>query len=271
MSKDQIKERYPDFYLTQTSTKDLEKNETCPTRWKGLWLDKTISFPSNEAMDRGKYFEWLSLGGGAINDQEVTDLPRLNNGSKSLDQVRIDKQADRFKDMFNTLSSNFQGFELKRSQIELKDNESKLKGTIDFETLELATGDVWINDLKLTKDLTSTRTQYGWGNSWDEIDMLQMIHYRDLYYKAFGIIPRTALWVFDYSAAMRVRIGEIIISNKAVEMKDTRFNAVFDVLKLYEDNGWTTTPSENECRTCTLKCDARFSPISPIERVVINI
>jgi hypothetical protein len=264
-------EAYPDFYLTQTSTKDLEAESTCPTRWKGQWLDKVISFPSNEDMDKGKYFEWLCLGGGAISGEDVTDLPRTSFGKKTADQLRIEQQAERFKRMFIPGDSEFCGQEIIDTQVELRDDKNKHKGTLDFVTKDVTTHQIWVNDLKLTSDVTSTRSKYGWGNPWDQMDMLQMVHYRDLYANHLGTPHlKTALWVFDYTKYMRCKIGEIKISEKAKHAKDIRMSSAFEVIDLYEKNGWATVASEEECRRCPLSCVDRWkSP--PVERFTINI
>ena len=85
-----------EFFYTQTSVKDLEKEETCPTRWKAQWLDGLIPFKTNEDLDKGNYFEGVALGSGAT-DKVVSDLPRLKTGEKSVDQQRIEAQAARCK------------------------------------------------------------------------------------------------------------------------------------------------------------------------------
>ncbi len=260
-------DKYPKFKLSQTATKDLERDETCPTRWKGLWLDKSIDFPSNENMDKGSYFEFLCLGGGAT-DQLVTDLPRTSYGKKTSDQLRIEDQAKQFGRYFDPSDSDFQGFEIIDTQVKIEDKHSA--GTIDFVTKEIATGDIWINDLKLTNDVTNTRTKYGYGNPWDKMDMLQLIHYRELYTNEFGIRPRTALWVFDYTPAKRIKIGEIVISNSAVNIRNTRMEAILDVIQEYDEHGWAVLPSEDECRNCPLICAKRFKS-SNLEKFVVNI
>lgn len=257
-----------EFYFTQTALKDLEKDSTCPDRWRALWLTKEIEFPSNEDMDKGKYFEWICLGGGAVTGQDVTDLPRLLTGKKSLDQIRIEEQAARFKDLFNPAHIDFQGFEIIDAQVEMRVDGRK--GTIDFVTREVATGEVWINDLKLTRDATSTRSEYGWGHDWADLDLLQMVHYRDLYHKSFDILPRAALWVFDYSPNKNVKFGEVVVSEKARQKKDFRFETAVEVVEQYKSNGWTKLPSENECKNCKLQCALRHKA-APIERFKVSI
>lgn len=258
----------PEFFLTQTALKDLERDTTCPDRWRALWIDKEIEFPSNEDMDKGKYFEWLCLGGGAISGEDVTDLPRTSTGRKSADHIRIDEQADRFKQLFEPGNIDFQGFKIIEAQLELK--VGNRKGTIDFVTQQLETGDIWINDLKLTRDANSTRSQYGWGHNWTDLDMVQLVHYSSLYSDTFGIVPRVGLWVFDYSPNKQVKFGEIIISKKAVAKKELRFDAALEVVQLYQERGWTKLPSESECKNCKLQCLQRYKQ-PPIDRFTINI
>jgi hypothetical protein len=265
---DQEGKQRPEFWLTQTSLKDLEKDTTCPDRWRGLWLDKEFAFQSNEAMDKGKYFEWMSLGGGAITGEDVTDLPRTSTGKKTIDQVRIEEQAARFMRLFDPKDPEFQGFQITATQIEMKHNGRK--GTIDFNTIKLDDKSVWINDLKLTADLTSTRSQYGWGHDWANLDLVQMIHYQDMYEQLYGITPRVGMWVFDYSPEKRVKFGEIVISKKARQKKELRFESAFEVITLYEKNGWVKLPSEFECKNCPLACSERYKEPA-IERIVVNI
>ncbi|HEY0751391.1 MAG TPA: hypothetical protein VGD26_09550 [Chitinophagaceae bacterium] len=268
MEEKEHKENSKEFFLTQTALKDLEKDTTCPDRWRALWLDKEIEFPSNEDMDKGKYFEWLCLGGGAISGEDVTDLPRTATGRKSAEHTRIDEQAERFQQLFSPSNIDFQGFEITRSQIELK--VGNRKGTIDFETKHLQTGEIWINDLKLTRDAESTRSQYGWGHNWSDLDMVQLVHYRDLYTDVYGITPRVGLWVFDYSPNKLVKFGEVVISEKAREKKELRFETALEVIELYKKNGWTKIHSEYECKSCKLSCSVRFKQ-PPIEKFKVNI
>lgn len=261
-------EKHTEFFLTQTALKDLEKESTCPDRWRALWLDKEIEFPSNEDMDKGKYFEWICLGGGAVVGGDVTDLPRLMNGKKSLDQIRIEEQAERFKQLFAPSNIDFLGFEITESQLELRYGDRK--GTVDFMSKHVDTGDIWLNDLKLTRDATSTRSEYGWGHDWSDLDLVQLVHYRDLYTDVYGITPRVGLWVFDYSPSKLVKFGEIVISEKAVARKELRFETAIEVIALYKQNGWIKLPSEDECKKCKLTCAMRHKAV-PIEKLIINI
>lgn len=251
------------FYFTQTALKDLENETTCPARWNGLWRTKENTFPSNDHMDKGKYFEYYGLGGSA-KDDIVTDLPRTFNGKKTAEHTRIDAQIERFKSLTNPSSPEFLGHTITATQVKIRDEETERDGTIDFVTSD-RDNDIWIDDLKLTNDLESTRTPYSWGHPWNELDMLQLIHYADLFEKETGIRPRTALWVFDYSPKMNIKVGEIVISDKARREKDYRFESAVEVVGLYEQHGWSKSPSEKECSMCKLVCDKRFNANKKIE------
>lgn len=246
-----------DFYFTQTNVKDFENELTCPFRWKAQWVDREFTLPSSMSMDKGKYFEWLFIGGSAIAGDSVTDLPRLKNGEKSVDQLRIEEQAERAKNLFIPGNTEFLGLKMLSTQLELKSSKGR-KGTLDILAEDITTKDLWIIDVKLTADLTSRRTQYSWGHPWEDLDLLQQIHYEALYEEQFGVRPRMGLLVFDYSPHKRLVFGEIIITDTKRLDKELRFQAAEEAFQLYEKHGWIKLPSVKECSTCPLNCSSRI-------------
>lgn len=255
------------FPFTQTSIKDFEAEDTCPFRWHSQWVKGEIPFASNENMDKGKYFEQLFIGGSAKQNDEITDLPRLQNGSKSIDQIRIESQAERAKRLFTVGEEEFLGFTITRVQEKIVSKTTGREGTLDIVATD-ENGATWVIDVKLTKDLTNTRTQYGWGNEWDQMDLLQQLHYEALYEEKHRIRPKMALLVFDYSPQKRIEFGEIVISEKKRLEKEIRFQAAEEAFMLYEDNGWTKIPSLKQCEACPLKCDKRLSGSQVIKKVI---
>lgn len=244
-----------EFYLTQTSLKDLENEDTCPFRWKSQWLDRLIPFQSSEHMEKGKYFEQLLLGSGAIAGDDVVDLKRLLNGEKSSDQKRIEEQVERVKGMlFDTNSPEYLGLSVVSTQLELIiDGE---KGTYDVEAIDEEQCP-WLIDIKLTKDLTSTRSKYSWGNDWYSMDYVQLVHYQDLYFKTFGKRPRVGYLVVDYSTQKRVVFKEIVVTNLKLEEKVNRFSAGKLTIDMYNKHGWIKIPNIKECGSCPLTCESR--------------
>lgn len=207
-------------------------------------------------MDRGKYFEFLCIGGSAISNDEVTDLPRLKNGEKSLAQKRIEEQVLVFNELFiDEGSDRYLGHKIIDTQVDVR-YEGR-KGTIDFVTKDKS-DNIWLFDLKLTADAESTRSQYGWGHNWDDLDLVQLVHYADLYYQNKGIRPKVALAVFDYSPRKAFKINEVVINEEAKNSKELRFSTAANVIAQYKEKGWTKCASETECAKCPLICDKRF-------------
>lgn len=253
------------FSFSQTSIKDLERDETCPFRWKSQWVDKLIPFKKSEDLDKGKYFEYLALGKGAIAGEDVTDLIRLKNGDKSADQIRIEAQAERFKRLFEPTDPEYLGLKIVKLQPKLV--VGNRNGTLDF-VAEDEDDYPWVIDLKLTKDLTSDRTKYGWGNDWENLDLLQQVHYEDLFEKEYGVRPRTGLLVFDYTPNKRVEFGEIIISDSKRISKEVRFTSAEEAFNLYEKKGWIRIPELKECENCPLPCELRLQGSKVIKKVI---
>jgi len=64
----------------------------CPRKIKETYLTGNNSNPPTLSMQKGLYFESLLLGKGRTGS--LFDLPRLKNGNKSIDQIRIDEQVN---------------------------------------------------------------------------------------------------------------------------------------------------------------------------------
>lgn len=238
---------------TQSLVKDFERINACQVKMKAKWVDKDPRLSlSNEYTLRGQYFEWLVIGGSAHSKDDVTDLPRLRNGEKSAVQVRIENQAIFAKDLIKKL-----GFTLVTSQLKLSDNDEE--GTIDAVFSD-ADGNIWVTDLKLTSDVESTRTVYGYGNDWSEMDQLQLLHYGNLYEIKYKIKPRLALFVFDYSPKMGYLLQELSFAAEKFEERNARFIDVKSIIKSAElNNNWEYKPSESECSNCPLICKYKIT------------
>lgn len=256
------------FLLTQSSLKDLERDETCPFRWKAQWIDKIIPFKVSEDMDKGNYFEYLVLGKGAKGN-ETTDLTRLKNGHKSTDQTRIEQQAERCRRMlYDRNDPEFLG--LVPIAVQAKFSHDGREGTLDILATELDAPNVrWLIDLKLTKDLSADHSKWSWGRDWRELDFIQLSHYSDLVEKEFGERPKIGLLVLDYSPKKRAEFGEIQLTETKRKEKEERFQAGEEAISLYNKNGWIKIPNHSECEGCPLQCDKRMGTAKLIRKTVI--
>lgn len=252
------------FILTQSAVKDFEKEATCPARWKAQWVDKLISFPESLHLKKGNYFEWLILGQNAQGKTEIPTIPRLKNGEKSVDQVRIEEQAAESKRLlFDPSANDWLGFTLVNHQgfMEVEGRG----GTYDILAKDIR-GDDWVLDLKLTGDLSSTRTPYSWGNDWATMDLIQQVHYHELYRKTYNKSPRMGLFVADYSPKKRIEFGEIhILDNKFKEYEE-RFSFVEYAIKEYNATGWPRIPADLECAACPLQCEKRIGARKEVQK-----
>jgi hypothetical protein len=258
-----------DFIWTQTALKDFESSSTCPIRWYKQWVLNEIDFPSNDSMNRGSYFEYLVIGAGAGEDS-ATDLPRLKNGKKSTNQIRIEEQAARIHScLFNKDDPNYFDFEIEDIQVNLRSKDRK--GTLDIVGRwgdNPILGEEFKNkqsivDLKLTRDIYGVLPPYCYGDL-DSMDLLQLYHYANLYGDNFKTLPETFLLVADYSPRRNVRFEHIPVTPEDTAETDERFNTAKDVFGQYsvkmEENKkdiWTVNSSyeciDPKCTYCKSK------------------
>ena len=244
------------FIWTQSAIKDLEKPETCPTRWKAQWIDRLFKSKTSEPAEYGNYFEYLCIGANA-KGEVTTDLPRNKDGTKTATQKRIEQQAELFKLMFDPKVPEYLGYDIADTQVKLvgEINGIPIEGTADFTgTLGVLT------DLKLTEDLDNVRTPYGWGNPIEQLDLLQQILYSQLYEQQFGVKPnKVNLLIFEHGTQMRVKIINLNISESKIESCVERVTKAQEVVNHYDTNGWVVDPNKKECESCKLTdCKARY-------------
>lgn len=225
--------------LTQSITKALE--QSCPRKVYNEYIDGNQR--PNKDMEKGSFFETICLGSGA-KGVITTDLERLKNGAKSADQERIEKQAQRFLDMFNPSHKDWNGRIITDKQLDVE--VGTRKGTIDFVT----EGIIW--DLKLTGDMDGY-----WADA-QKVDLLQQVHYQWLYKQKFGIEMDSRLLIFDYSTRMRIKEVKINISPEATFSALQRFDRIEEAISDWDSlEEWPRIPSEHDCSKCSLSCEKR--------------
>jgi hypothetical protein len=225
--------------ITQSIVKALE--EYCPRKVYDQYGDgnETTSVPKQ----RGSYFETLALGSGA-NGVVTSSLPLLKSGEKSVDHVRIEQQATRFKNMFNPSHADFCGRNILTKQ-EVVEFQGR-RGTIDFTTQ----GVIW--DLKLTADLD------GYWATPENNDLLQQVFYRWLYKQKYGTDMETRLLIFEYGPRTRIKEIKINVSEHATSSALQRFDKITESVAEWELlDEWPRIPSEKSCSICSLACSKR--------------
>jgi len=241
------------YKLTQTSLKDMEKESTCPLRWKTNWIDLIKVDILNDSMIRGLYFESLIISKNAKEEEDWINSYRdtfyTKFDKKRASTIRIEDQAELAKSMlFDKSSDNYLGWEVKDCQI--KYSNANEEGTWDI-LAENDAGDVADIDIKLTGNLESTYSEYSWGN-YDSRDFVQQVHYHNLHKEKYGVDPKTFLLVFDYSVRKNCMFLELDIHKDAFERLKERKFSFWSTVNKYHKNGWTEIPSESECKNCPL-------------------
>ena len=146
--------------ISQTLIKQLRGDTYCPKQVYEVFILKSIPMSIGIAGLRGLYFEGLCIGGSA-HGAEVVDLPRLKSGEKSVDQQRIERQAENFKTIVRE-----RPIDIKETQINIQldyNDKFVLDGTIDFMGFMDDKKELAIVDLKLTGSLYREHNYDGHG------------------------------------------------------------------------------------------------------------
>lgn len=261
-----------EFKFSQTCIKDLENPNTCMKRFKALWIDKTISIESTEYMDYGKYFEEKAIGAGAIQGDEPTVLPTNKNGTMKASQVRLDDQIEVFRDLFvNEDSPKWLGFRITEVQTYLETEWGR--GTLDFVCERDDDDSIYVFDLKVTANASSTFGKFAWGRP-ETMDFIQQVYYTELYIEENKIEDRsrvkTALVVFDYSSEKRSKMIWLDITNDGVKDMWRRWENARGVKESCDIFGYDPKPSHSECGRCPLACKSRSNPNICTVKVTYN-
>lgn len=242
--------------ITQSLVKEFPNS--CPRRIQDIYIDGNRTSP-NMDQEAGLVFETMCIGSSA-DGKQYTELRRLDSGQKSVRQLRIEKQAQRFKRMFDPENQDFLGFTITQRQVKL--TADGREGTLDFIAKHKDEENECIFDLKLTQDI-----QNGWWGDLSKVDWLQQIHYRELFFKKFGYYPDCYVLIFDTSPKENVKLIKVNISDKAVREAEQRFREVEDIIEEYVTYPeFPRIPEPSQCAKCFLECDVRqLKPIVDYE------
>jgi hypothetical protein len=243
--------------LTQSLLKELENPAHCPLKIQLSYVKKSIPSVTNEYMLRGKYFEQMCIGSGAVKDDVVDDLPKLKNGNKSTDHIRIDEQVEKFKRLFDKNSPEYLGFTIESIQDYV--NIGNKAGTSDILARRDSDGKLCIIDLKLTGSIS-----YGYYSDVNSLDITQGVHYINLISKWAEEDVLFFLLVFDYSPKKECALIEITPTEDDFDFLDLRFGAAEEVLAEYEEKAiegeWKANPSLATCKMCgNFNCKSRIN------------
>lgn len=250
---------------------DGEEKDICPYRFLKCNIQKEFREKSTEAMDKGKFFEYLCIGASADKDDMVTDLTRLKSGNKSVDQERIESQVIMFQRLLEEFNIKIEEIQQKYHKewdhefnIWMATHEVIIQGTIDFRADLYANATDQngeekvlnlprcIHDLKLTADIWEIYGRGSWAYPWS------MSHSQVAMYQYLTGSP-FCYWVFDYKPRPEFRLWNHEATDiEKMELHETIRKTVEKFVE-YEDNNWPKKPAYYRCATCPVgdHCDKK--------------
>lgn len=267
------------FYISPSLIKKFfnKGNEVdyCPRRIMDTYINPVEEVKTTLSMESGRFFESLCLG--RTRDGEVVDdLNRKKNGTKTIDQVRIEEQALVFKQkskkyMMIIDDANTQ------TEINLKLNdEFTLQGHPDIFPTPVITKDglkMACFDLKLTKDIDCEFLPFCWGRP-DLMDHTQGIGYiyiienislGDNEHLSEILTPSVIrlcnanefvfrYWVFSYGAkGLTDKFVPITYDAHAKNEFKELLRKTMSLIEYNDKTGWKTNPCYKLCNDCPLK------------------
>ena len=266
--------------LSSTIVRHLLKSgdvkDYCPFQVKKL-MDGEYEL-SGEAIQFGLFFETIALGKG-LRGSKVEDLPRKKNGEKRVTQLRIESQAEKFKELcvkYGIIIAE------ENTQVTIWKKLSEgvfLQGNLDICPVGVNDprygNTLGIIDLKLTKNLDNTFGDYAWAVP-HLIDMIQsqiylyLVEDLDLELNShlpkeiFEIVARRGkefqfyYWIFEHSPPKNQSLRNKIMpveknALRRMEMLESLRKA-YKLIKYHEESGWDKR--KVDCERCPVtECD----------------
>lgn len=228
----------------------------CPMKLKVVYVYRTHNTIPSESMTRGVFFETLCLGSG-VRGQQVMDLPRKQNGKKTIAQERIEMQARDFPGILDAHKMKIIDKDL-YLEYELEKGVW-LCGTIDF------TASIWddtdgpideaVIDLKLTQNIYSQFGPYCWHFP-HNMDHTQAFMYKHLYYVVKGKDVPFYYMVFDYKPTPEYKMIKKLVGKLEEYELTESIRKTLEKVNHHESKGYWTVPSHTNCKNCPLadKC-----------------
>ena len=266
-------------FLSSGTEKDY-----CPLKVKKMVVDGEYDL-SSDAIHRGNFFETQCLG--SSRDGERTDhLPLKKNGEKSIVQVRLEKQVEKFFEYCKEYGIILTEANTQVKLIKKLADDVYIEGHPDICPVGVTDPELGAQlatiDLKLAKSLRTTWGDYCWGeyHRYDDIQaQMYMFLCEDLDLDlnshlnpdTFEIVKRRGhqmqfyYWVFSYHEGKfkgeYVPLESMIIraektSLKRQEMMES-LRKTYKIMKAHGDT-WLPNPGEN-CRGCPVKCPVKMS------------
>lgn len=252
----------PRLVLSQSLMKKLDQDYLCPRYYYLYHQSGQYKEPSSEAMVKGQRFEWLAVG-SKNREGDIPEIPKLKNGSKGTDELRIEGQAEVFKQVLPHYNMQLllpEGQDNPSVALNYEFGEDVLLTGI-FDALISWNGAPAIMDLKLTASLVSRwgpNGKPGWGDYFN-MDHLQAYLYIYLAEKIFKRKMRFVYALFEYGPDPKFKFIEIKDSSMRRAEMLHRIADARDKLLAFAEQDYPRQGHYLQCVKCAEKdtCPAR--------------
>lgn len=220
-------------------------------RWFGTDEEKAkMDIGHKQSIRWGSYFEQLVFGSGV--GGKTIELTEKEIRSEAYPRVkRQAKEARNY--LFKEIGMPFIKAQVQLfGSIEVQGQLIPCEGNIDGQFGNNKIPEVNV-DTKYTGDTENTYGKYAWGKP-EEMDMGQLVMYRELSYLNYGIMPRSIYYVADSKPAERVEVIEPVFSQGYIDWYKERLRDAYrEISQAVNFNYWKPTAGYNECKQCPLR------------------
>ena len=258
--------------ISQSLIKLFEAENYCPKKIYHTHITRSHIMPTSDSMLKGSYFETMVIGSGARNSI-VTELPRLKNGNKSTDNIRIDKQIENFPIVLEKYGIAPPKPQNCQVNIQVSKHGFDLDLTLDFASKmnnpDYGDFPVAIIDLKLTKDVNNTFGDFCWGTP-ENLDYLQAQFYTFGFREHFSELKRLPpnytppffYLIFDYKTNIEDKLIKTEYDESIEEELFERIERADNKIKEAQKLDWEARPDYTHCKNCPLALagDCKLNP-----------
>lgn len=228
----------------------------CPLAFRARWFGtesekKLMDIGYKQNIRWGSYFEQLIFGSGVggkiitLTDKEIksTHFERVKSQAKEARRILF-----KSKDSIPFIKAQVQVF----GNLEIEGHKIPCEGNIDgmFGRNKIPELNV---DTKYTADTSNEWGAYAWGKP-EEMDMGQLVMYKELTLITFGVHVRSQYYVADSTPQERVEMLEPQFSSYYINHYKYRVaKAYTEISQALNFNYWMPKNSYAECKQCPLR------------------
>ncbi len=256
--------------ISQTFLKNFAEyqlGEVCEYQFYHKNIAKTpVKWPSTDAMELGKYFEYKCTG--YFDHRDGVPVRK----SKT-DYDRADINAELYKE-------TIQHYGLHVTSVGAMLETDTMRGLLDVSAIRKSDGRHVIIDLKYAAGFDDEWGAFGWGEKTIEQKdslLIQSVQYVIMYYELTGVVPEFQFWIFNAKKERDAKIYNVNIDKDRIRQHGEMIEKSIDFIEQTKEKVKSGVPPEklfpprprmSDCNGCGMRWQCPFAAIVP---PVINI